>query len=500
MRRTSGERGCSRARLPRPAAFVTALALLVTAACGQKAGVYDPTAARDPLSTSSDGGSFIVDPSTGEIVAASAEQLVAATSGAGYGTAQQTGAEASGEPRGTQESFTRGLHDPAAAAAPPAGGSATGVSNNTIKLGFHIPITGAAPVPPAAVPGAIEMYWEHLRKQGLDINGRYVEVVWYDDKYDVTVAKSVCKEMVERHKVFALVGFAGPAMIEACARYASKVGVPYFSPGGPESLLTGLPTYYGLAMTYIRQTPLVAHLLVSRFDARRKKNALVRPAGNVPAHYLSPAQAMEDRGARLEVEHQIRGQADREEMALVVFDLKRRGIENVWLIGSPEHFIYFTNEAWKQEYEPQIVGPGITYGFDFFMNVACPYMQDLSDVFVLHPAPAFRDRDNFDPEFNRAAGRNKANEIEWIFWGLWKPIGELLALPGRNLTRERLLWYTARAKNIDTGVFPPISYSLSDHFGGNQMHLLRSDCDEADASAGQPSYWRTAKAFFGLDD
>lgn len=500
MKRTSGGRGCYRACPPRPAALLTALTLLVTAACGQKAGVYEPTAAPDPLSTTSAGGSFIVDPSTGEIVAASAEQLGAATSAAGSGTTQQSGMDASGEPRDTQDSLTSGLHDPAAASAPPAGGSTTGVSESTIKLGFHIPLTGAAPVPPAAVPGAIEMYWEHLRKQGLDINGRYVQVVWYDDKYDATTAKTVCQRMVEKDRVFALVGFAGIHTMEACARYASKVGVPYLSPGGAEQLLTGLPTYFGLSMTNIRQYPLVAHLLVTRFDARRKKNALVRPVGNVPAHFGSPAEAMEARGARLKVEHRVQTQANSEEMKLVVLDLKQRGIDNVWLAGSPFHFIHFTYHARQQQYEPQIVGPGITYGFDVFMNVVCPNIRNGPDVFVLHPSPAFRDRDDFDPEFNRAAGRNKANEIEWIFWGLWKPIGELLALPGRNLTRERLLWYTARAKNIDTGIFPPISFSLTDHFGGNQMHLLRSDCDEADASAGQPSYWRTAKAFFSLDD
>lgn len=499
MRRTSSERGCTRACRPRPVALIAAMALLVTAACGQKSGVYDPAAAPDPLSSSSDGGSFIVDPSTGEIVAASAEEI-AAISGAGSLTAQKSGTDTSGGPRDTQESFTRGLHDPAATPGPPAGGSTVGVSNSTIKLGFHIPLTGAAPLPPAAIPGAIEKYWDHLEAEGRDINGRYVEVVWYDDKYDATTAKTVCQTMVERDRVFALVGYAGTHTMEACARYASKVGVPYFSPGGAESLLTGLPTYFGLSMTYIRQTPLVAHLLVSRFDARRKKNALVRPVGNVPAHFISPAEAMEARGASLEIEHRVQTQSNSEEMELVVLDLKQRGIDNVWLIGTPFHFIHFTHHARQQQYQPQIVGPGITYGFDFFMNVVCPNIRGGPDVYVLHPAPAFRDRDDFDPEFNRAAGRNESNEIEWIFWGLWKPIGELLSLPGRNLTRERLLWYTARAKNIATGVFPPISFSLTDHFGGNQMHLLRSDCDENDARAEQPTYWRTAKAFFGLRD
>ena len=487
----------SRALPSRLAVLLTVMALLVTAACGQKAGVYDPTAAPDALDGPADSGSFIVDPSTGEIIATSAEQLGAATSEAGAGTLQQAGMEASGQQDDTQDSLTRGLHDPAAMSQAPAGGSTAGVSNSVIKLGFHIPITGAAPVPPAAVPGAIEKYWDHLRAEGLDINGRYVEVVWHNDGYDATIARSKCQEMVERDQVFALVGFAGTHTIAACARYAAKVGVPYFTPGSSEPLLTGLPTYFGLSMTYIRQLPLVAHLLVSRFDARRKKNALVRPVGNVPGHFVSPAEAMEERGARFEVEHQVQTQADREEIELVVIDLKRRGIDNVMLVGSPDHFIYFTHEARKQGYRPQIVGPGITYGFDFFMNVACPNLQGGPDAYVLHPSPAYHDRDDFDPEFDQAGG---TNEIEWVFWGLWEPIAKLLALPGRNLTRERLLWYTARAKNVATGVFPPISFSLDDHFGGTQMHLLRSECDETNARAEQPTYWRTEKAFFGLDD
>lgn len=498
MKRTAVERGCSRAFPPRPAALLTAMALLVSGACGQKAGVYDPIAAPDALDSRTDGGSFVVDTATGEIVAASSDQVAEATFEAGSSAAPQTAPDAAADRGAREDDLTRGLDDPAAASAPPAGGSTTGVSNSTIKLGFHIPITGAAPVPPAAVPGAIEKYWEHLRAEGLDINGRYVEVVWYDDGYDATIARTRCQEMVEKDRVFALVGFAGTHTVAACARYAARVGVPYFSPGNSEPLLTGLPTYFGLSMSYVRQTPLVAHLLVSRFDARRKKNALVRPVGNIPARYVSPTQAMETRGARLEIEHRVQTQADREEIALVVIDLKRRGIDNVWLVGTPYHFIYFTSEANKQGYHPQIVGPGITYAFDFIMNVVCPHLQGAPDVHVLHPAPAYHDRDDFDPSFERSGAPN--NEVEWVFWGLWKPIAKLLAVPGRNLTRERLLWYTARAKNLTTGIFPPISFSLKDHFGGDEMHLLRSDCDGANASAQHPTYWRTEKAFFGLDD
>ena len=63
-----------------------------------------------------------------------------------------------------------------------------------------------------------------------------------------------------------------------------------------------------------------------------------------------------------------------------------------------------------------------------------------------------------------------------IGWGMAKVTAELLRSAGRNLTRETFITSAERAKNIKTGVFPPVSFSPEDHFGGSAMHLNEAQC------------------------
>ena len=469
----------------RHACACAVLLLFITSACGQKAGVYDPN---DPSETLGSGaptpGSFVVDPATGELVAAGGSTASAARGSYAVVDGEVVALDGRGRgerPRPAPNATERVL----AAATPPAGGDATGVGRETIKIGIHLPITGAAPVP-AIAARSVSLYFSYLEDQGLSINGRRVEVVLRNDEYTTEGARQACKDMVEGEKVFLLLGYVGPHSIQACARYAARIGVPYLAPGSLEPGLTGLSSHFGLSMTYNRQNPLVAQLLVDRFGARDEKNALVRiAAADPPPRFVTAREAMEARGARIDVEHLLTAQPDPLEMRPIVLDLKQKGIENVWFGGSPNHFIFFQNEAVKQGFRPQVVGIGPSVAFDFTLGATCTQADAGHGSVFLHPAPGFVDRDRFDPAFEEAGG---TNEIDWMFWGLSKPIAELLELPGPRLTRERFLWYAARAKGIETGVFPDISLSPADHFGGEAMHVLEADCRDR--------LWHTVEAFY----
>lgn len=462
---------------------VAALAVLVglAAACGQKPGVYDPALPQAIGSLGPPQLTYAVDPETGEIVifggprSANSEGSVA-------------GAASHGEAPSTRERGPLGS-DPASpilsAPTPPSGGDATGITSDTIKIGFHLPVTGAAPVPPFA-PESFKRYFNYRESEGQFIAGRRVEIVWMNDAFDASTARSVCKEMVEGEKVFMLVGYAGPHTIRACARYAAGQGVPYVAPGSIEHYMADLDTQFALTMTYARQNPILADLLVDRFSARTRKNALVRmQASEPPEKYVTTTEALEARGARFEVDHQMETQANSTEIQTIVTDLKQKGIDNVLFAGGPTHFTYFSQAAGRQGFHPRILGPGPTAAFDTFLGGACADGRVAHNALMLHITPGFVDRRRYDPEFDRALG--STNEIDWMFWGLAKPIAELLELPGRELTRERFLWYTARAKDVATGVFPPFSFSPEDHFGGESIHLLRADCDDI--------MWHTEKAF-----
>lgn len=470
---------------------VAALAVLVgvAAACGQKPGVYDPAAPQAIGSLGQPQVTYAVDPETGELVAVEGPRGSSASSGAALPA--ENGPSPSVEGPGTTSGRSRDVDEILSAPQAPVGGDATGVGADTIKIGMHFPMTGASPAG-AVSTQSLRVYYDYLSDSGRTINGRHIELIDRNDNFDPVTALSVCKEMVEEDEVFLLVGYAGPNQIRACARYAARMGVPYLAPGSSEHLLAGLDTHFSLSMPYNRQVPLLADLLVDRFDARSKQNALVRvPGPEAPPRFITATEAMAARGAPFVVEHIMDEQGkDLALMRSIVFDLKQRGVENVWFAGSPDHLINFANQAGGQDYHPQLVGYGPTAAYDFSLKASCDNGRVLDGAWFLHPAPAFVDRDDFDQDFDRAfgLGERPSTEIDWLFWGLSKPIVELLRLPGRDLTRERFLWFTSHAQNLRTGVFPPLSFTPEDHFTDHSMHLLEADCADR--------VWNTEKAFF----
>ena len=71
------------------------------------------------------------------------------------------------------------------------------MTDKTIRIGIHAPVTGAAPFPQKAFELSNDLYWKYLADKG-GVHGRNVEVVFRDDKYNPTSAVQACREMVEQ--------------------------------------------------------------------------------------------------------------------------------------------------------------------------------------------------------------------------------------------------------------------------------------------------------------
>jgi branched-chain amino acid transport system substrate-binding protein len=247
-----------------------ALTLIVVAAgCGQKPGVAQGPLPTQPVSLDLPEGAH-VDPQTGHIVDAQGNVIGDASSlGISQGGVRASEAQDAAE----AEDSTAPLET--SSNGPPSGGNATGVTDDVIRIGAHAPLTGAAPVPSDSAQKGNDLFYRWLQEMEKPINGRHVEAILKDDNYNPSQAIAVCKEMVEKDRVFLLYGFAGTDQIQACARYAASVAVPYVSVGVTESGLRGLPGYFAISRTYSEQAPLLADLLASDLGAKGEKNGML---------------------------------------------------------------------------------------------------------------------------------------------------------------------------------------------------------------------------------
>jgi ABC-type branched-subunit amino acid transport system substrate-binding protein len=458
--------------------------LLITAACGQKPGVIkevSPAGAASGLGGGEVPPGATIDPETGEVVDAAGNPVSTGTGSGSSGTGSSgTGSTGTGTSSGsgTGSGTSTGGGSPAAAGEP-SGGNATGVSDDVIKIGIHAPLTGAAPVPSDSVEKGKDLYFRWLQSKGQKLNGREVKVVLKNDNYNPSQAVSVCKEMVEKDKVFLLSGAAGTDQIQACARYAASVGVPYISAGVTERGVTGLRNYFTTSTTYADQGPLLADLMASRLGAKGERNGLVFfDTPNFQDAAAAFKNGLKAQGVKLHYEKYVSKAADDDEAKNVIGELKAQRIKNVFVLTSPFWFIDLNKECTLQQYCPQWVGVGISMTFDSVATAACP---GINGAQFFSPFPAWFDSKRYDADFDAAVRRfhpeeNGGDDFMWLSWIGGKVIWEAMKYPGKNLTRERFIWFLERKRGIDVGIGPRLDYAPDNHFGAKTVYVNEARC------------------------
>ncbi len=353
---------------------------------------------------------------------------------------------------------------------------------------MHAPVTGAAPIPQQAASEASDIYFRWMRHTERSIHGRNVEVFFEDDGFSPSRAVAVCKELVELHKVLLLFGFAGPDQMAACARYAASVGVPYLALSAHKNVVQHLPSYFALTPTFPDQMPPLARMVANRLGARDEHNAYVRTLTSVTQARDLLFAHLRRLGVRIDYESSIPPSANASDLMNVAVQLKERGIDNVIASLGPTHLIQLVNAANSQSYRPQWVGPGLTATLNVVPEMTCRAGNSFDGALYFSYTPALVDHHRYDPEFGRAAQvllSRPPQDYHWIGWGFGQALAKVLALPGRNLTRERLAG-RLRTARLDPGVLHPIDLRRDGRFGGSDMYLLRASCTPQDAPG-----WRT---------
>lgn len=470
--------------------------LLVAAACGQKPGV-----AESGLVTALPEGTEIVDgqvvdTETGEVIG-SVEEVLGGDLGGDVAAGTTTTTGGSNTTGGSTTTGTEG-EDPTGGQAkpPPSGGDSTGVTNDTIKIGIHAPLTGAAPVPSDSIEKGKDLYyrWMH-EEQGETIFGRKVEVVLRNDQYNPSTAVSVCKEMVERDKVFMLTGAAGTDQIQACARYAASVGVPYIGAGVTELVLDQLYNFFATSMTYNDQGPLLADYIVSELGAKSEKNGMLTfETPNFEDARDGFREGMRRQGATIHYERTVSKGAGTSEARSVVQEMQSQGIENVYVLTSPVWWLNVLKQADTQQYKPQWIGPGISQTFDTVANVGCNRNPDgsIDGSKVFSPFPAWIDINKYDPDFTKAVNlfypeKRGGDDFMVLSWQGTKTWWDMLENVGEDLTREKFIYEVERMRGLKNGLGPILNFTPDDHFGANQVHVNEARCSD--------SRWHTIKSF-----
>lgn len=459
------------------------VAALLTAGCGQKPGVAEmyagvpgaPGAPGVEAGAPVDGGLG----APGGLGSAPAGGAAggASLSGGGAGSGAAAGGTAGGTGGGTSGGGGGGGGgtSPGAPVAPQGGGDTTGVTDSTIKIGVHAPVTGAAAFPQQSFERGIGVYADYINRKG-GIHGRKIEIVFRDDRFDPNSARTVCKEMAEQIKVFMLIGGGGADQIDACARYAAALGVPYLSAGVHETRpglgpLGNVATYFAASLTYEQQVPLLTRIIGSQFKGQ--KVALVVADNDSLDNFYGIADSALKKvaGSNLALSMRIPKKTDVDAPTIATRICNSQAKAVVWN-ASPSSLI---NVSKSMTCQVTFVGPGLTNGLNIVATGGCP---TIDNAMFYSPFPGLDKIDQMDPTFRPAYrqknGGSEPDDLAIAVWGLEKLIGTMLQATGKSLSRESFMNTIAKVKTFNTGVYPTTNFSS--RFGGTAMHLLQADC------------------------
>ncbi|MGH8974621.1 MAG: ABC transporter substrate-binding protein, partial [Acidimicrobiia bacterium] len=361
---------------------------------------------------------------------------------------------------------------PAGTTPAPVAEDRSGVSDTEIVIGLHAPITGAAPVPQDSLEKAKGLYWRFVAEHG-GISGRNVRVVIKDDQFNPSRAVQVCREMVEREKVFLLMGIGTDQTI-ACARYASQVGVPYFATGGSEAGFADLATYFNVSMTFPQQAPMVARIV--QRASLSKVGILTMNTPNYDDTHSALEGAARSAGLQVVRSGRINKNATQSETLAEANALRTAGAEAVMMMVTPLIFLNLAHAAQGQAYSPLWTGPGLSNGLNLVAEFGCP---SIGKATFLSPFPQLDVIDRLDPDYRamyRKVNGEEADDLGLALWGLDKTLHRFFEATGQDLSRQRFMATLRSGREFASNVLPPVHYGPGNPFGASQAHVLEADC------------------------
>ncbi|MFP5220558.1 MAG: ABC transporter substrate-binding protein [Actinomycetes bacterium] len=104
-------------------------------------------------------------------------------------------------------------------------GDTTGVTDTTIKIGTHMPLTGRAAPGYSTIPQGTQAYFEYVNANG-GICDREIEYVVENDEYIPSNTDAVTKKLVLQEEIFAMLGGLGTPTHRTVVPFLNEQEVP----------------------------------------------------------------------------------------------------------------------------------------------------------------------------------------------------------------------------------------------------------------------------------
>lgn len=358
------------------------------------------------------------------------------------------------------------------------GGEVPGVTADKITIGSISPLTGKIAMVGVPIANAIKYYFGSVNEQG-GINGRKVEVICEDGKYDPPQAIASLKKLIDRDKIFACASTSGTPITSALSPTVTREKLPSMAPI-PSYGIFGLksPKYiFSYGPYYAEQVVFNIEYILFTLKAKNPRIAFFYQDDEFGKDgYRGFKTAVEKYKLNVvATEKYTRAAID---ISSQVLNIKRANPDFLVITAIPSHSIMLLKEAKRQALNIPIFSCAnarleavIKVAGDFSKNYYCAeYIALPNETNIPGMAKLIEIRNKQNPKSKVPPKYYILSYVNALI------LGEGLKRAGKDLDREKLRDALESIKNFDTnGLTGPISFSPKDHCPLTAMRVVQGN-------------------------
>jgi len=349
-------------------------------------------------------------------------------------------------------------------------GPQNGLTDTSIKIGYLVPLTGAAPIPTSWQDGA-NLYWDVKNKAG-GINGRKVELIIEDTQSSTTTAVNKARKLATQDKVFTIVTLDRLEVHEKVAQFLEQVGMPHLMVQSPANPPSSWKNTFIVSIDHAVQGDAIARFWARDLGAanKAKKVGFVREQTSA----LKPGtDRFEAEAARLGLDVVARETINPQQVdfSQTVLRLQGSGAEIVWLYMAPTPAATIIGQSGSANYRPTWFANSISWNFELMHGVTGGFMEGAYAfspwVSLNHPrSKGYRDA------WAREQG-GTADDIGLVGWGVGGVLNAALTQPGRGLGWDSFRT-SMRTFKVSTDVWAPIDMNGRSFIGTQKVAVFKA--------------------------
>ena len=353
------------------------------------------------------------------------------------------------------------------------------VAGEIARVGFHVPMTGAAPMPTNYSDTIVAIQkWLNAEAR---VYGRGIEFVVEDDGYDATKSASACRKLADANPLF-VIGHTMPAGQDACARLFNERKIPYMMRGTYPEILNGRPyTYFGTIADHY-QGRYLAQYVLKNYPSKAKKAAVVYQNDQISAKDNFVATIEQGGGKIVVLDLCVPRQPD---WAATIQKLQTAGAEVVLLSMPPVDAIKMSVQAQGQGYHPLWLGGSSWWNYNMVLESAGMALDGaivLSSWASIDTAAA----EEYKAIMKKYAPNTTPDDIGFVMYGWSMLLREAELKAGPNLSRATLV-EALNSLQFSKPYWHPVTYTATNHQGATTVAVFRAD--------GQAKRWRQITGF-----